>query len=62
MLTGPLNWAKMSIQIKFPGCVDNDIVQFCITKGQVSNETACHMYREIASCIGKCYINEYKTL
>lgn len=27
MLADPLNWAKMSIQIKFPGCADKNFTQ-----------------------------------
>lgn len=53
MLTDPLNWAKMSIQIKFPGWGDNNSVQFCGT-------TAWRVlvYKQVSACIGEYHIKE----
>lgn len=46
MLTDPLNWAKMSIQIKFPGCADNNFTQLRSADTRSVRVPACVGERE----------------
>lgn len=51
MLTGPINCAKMSTRIKFPGCSDKESSQVCGTMEELLNDNT-----KVSAYTSKCYV------